>query len=106
MVIVGLRRLGMKLVKEDEMDCLITGTNFLLRAIRDETFTFENGVKNYCSLNTRASSSHPDALFPYLLVNIGSGVSMIKVDSNDSFERVSGSSLGLQVFTADAKAFR
>ena len=33
-------------------------------------------------------------LFPYLLVNIGSGVSMIKVDGDGTFERVSGSSLG------------
>lgn len=32
--------------------------------------------------------------FPYLLVNIGSGVSIIKVTSLNEFERVSGSSLG------------
>ncbi len=33
-------------------------------------------------------------LYPYLLVNIGSGVSMIKVSSDTSYERISGSSLG------------
>jgi pantothenate kinase len=33
-------------------------------------------------------------LFPYLLVNIGSGVSMVKVDGNGQFERVSGTNLG------------
>jgi pantothenate kinase len=33
-------------------------------------------------------------LFPYLLVNIGSGVSMIKVDGPGRFERVSGTNLG------------
>jgi hypothetical protein len=33
-------------------------------------------------------------LFPYLLVNIGSGVSILKVDSDQSSQRVSGSSLG------------
>lgn len=32
--------------------------------------------------------------FPCLLVNIGSGVSIIKVDENGNFERVSGTSLG------------
>ena len=32
--------------------------------------------------------------YPYLLVNIGSGVSICKVNSPDSFERVSGTSLG------------
>ncbi len=31
---------------------------------------------------------------PYLLVNIGSGVSLIKVDASGHYERVSGSSLG------------
>lgn len=32
--------------------------------------------------------------YPYLLVNIGSGVSILKVDGEETFERVSGSSLG------------
>ncbi|KAK9165065.1 hypothetical protein Scep_000256 [Stephania cephalantha] len=33
-------------------------------------------------------------LFPYLLVNIGSGVSMIKVDGEGKFKRVSGTNVG------------
>lgn len=33
-------------------------------------------------------------LYPYLLVNIGSGVSIVKVDGEGKYERVSGSSLG------------
>ena len=33
-------------------------------------------------------------MFPYLLVNIGSGVSILKVDSNESFQRVSGTIMG------------
>jgi pantothenate kinase len=33
-------------------------------------------------------------LFPYMLVNIGSGVSIIKVTSDETFERISGTSLG------------
>ena len=33
-------------------------------------------------------------LFPYLLVNIGSGVSMLQVAGDGQYERVSGSSLG------------
>lgn len=32
--------------------------------------------------------------FPFLLVNIGSGVSIIKVDDYDKYERISGTSLG------------
>ncbi|KAJ2934309.1 hypothetical protein H1R20_g2753, partial [Candolleomyces eurysporus] len=38
--------------------------------------------------------SHPVPQLPCLLVNIGSGVSIIKVDEDGSFERVSGTSLG------------
>lgn len=38
--------------------------------------------------------SHPTPQLPCLLVNIGSGVSIIKVDEDGSFERVSGTSLG------------
>ena len=33
-------------------------------------------------------------LFPYLLVNIGSGISIIRVEGDGKFDRVSGSSLG------------
>lgn len=39
-------------------------------------------------------TSEPSAHLPCLLVNIGSGVSIIKVDADGSFERVSGTSLG------------
>lgn len=38
--------------------------------------------------------SNPTPQLPCLLVNIGSGVSIIKVDEDGSFERVSGTSLG------------
>ena len=38
--------------------------------------------------------SHPSPKLPCLLVNIGSGVSIIKVDDYGKFERVSGTSLG------------
>lgn len=41
-----------------------------------------------------AGASH----HPYLVVNIGSGVSILRVDSADAFERVGGSSLGGSTF--------
>ena len=49
--------------------------------------------------------------FPCLLVNIGSGVSIVKVDENGKFERVSGTSLGggtlwgLLSLLTDARSF-
>lgn len=39
-------------------------------------------------------TEEPSAHLPCLLVNIGSGVSIIKVDADGTFERVSGTSLG------------
>ncbi|KAG6766401.1 hypothetical protein NC652_021976 [Populus alba x Populus x berolinensis] len=80
-------KLGISLEKEDEMDCLVTGANFLLKAVNQEAFTYLNGSKEFVQID------HND-LYPYLLVNIGSGVSMIKVDGDGNFERVSGTSVG------------
>jgi type II pantothenate kinase len=55
--------------------------------------------------------SNPLPKLPCLLVNIGSGVSVIKVDEDGSFERVSGTSLGggtlwgLLSLVTDAESF-
>nr|CAD1842813.1 unnamed protein product [Ananas comosus var. bracteatus] len=80
-------RLGVSLDKEDEMNCLVSGANFLLKAIRHEAFTHMEGQKEFVQID------HND-LFPYLLVNIGSGVSIIKVDGYGKFQRVSGTNVG------------
>nr|KYP50962.1 Pantothenate kinase 2 [Cajanus cajan] len=80
-------RLGLSLDKEDEMSCLVAGANFLLKAIRHEAFTHMEGQKEFVQID-------PNDMFPYLLVNIGSGVSMIKVDGDGKFERVSGTNVG------------
>ncbi|XP_073148626.1 pantothenate kinase 2 isoform X1 [Henckelia pumila] len=80
-------RLGISIEKEDEMDCLVAGANFLLKAIRHEAFTHMEGQKEFVQIDS-------NDMFPYLLVNIGSGVSMIKVDGDGVFERVSGTNVG------------
>ena len=85
-----LDQFGIQLQKEDEMKCAVAGANFLLQAIRDEAFTFTEGRKNFVA---HKFGLHADDLFPYLLVNIGSGVSIIKVDSG-GFERVGGTNIG------------
>ncbi|XP_020539248.1 pantothenate kinase 1 isoform X2 [Jatropha curcas] len=80
-------KLGIGLDKEDEMDCLVAGANFLLKAVPREVYTYVDGHKEFLQID------HND-LYPYLLVNIGSGVSMIKVDGDGKFERVSGTNVG------------
>ncbi|MBW0476876.1 hypothetical protein O181_016591 [Austropuccinia psidii MF-1] len=130
-----------EVLKEDEMDCLITGLNFIT-AIPNEVFWFsdelvhtivqknskitqtQQGVlKASCkdisaplSQSTQADRTptlnelprpspnpptysvcfdgNPIPQFPCMLVNIGSGVSMIKVSGFGDFERISGTSLG------------
>ncbi|GLC40183.1 hypothetical protein PLESTB_000260200 [Pleodorina starrii] len=81
-------RLGVVLEKEDEMACLVSGCNFLLKAIHHEAFIYEAGATTFVPTNEDSD------LYPYLLVNIGSGVSMVKVSGDNQFERVSGSSIG------------
>lgn len=80
-------RLGVSIDKEDEMNCLMAGANFLLKAIRHEAFTHMEGQKEFVQIDQ-------NELFPYLLVNIGSGVSMIKVDGDGKFQRISGTNVG------------
>ncbi|KAJ9554312.1 hypothetical protein OSB04_018357 [Centaurea solstitialis] len=79
-------KLGISLDKVEEMSSLVSGANFLLKAVPSEAFTYVNGQRNYVQID------HND-LYPYLLVNIGSGVSMIKVDGDGKYERVSGTSV-------------
>ncbi|KAF9010307.1 pantothenate kinase [Hymenopellis radicata] len=106
-------KLHVEVRREDEMECLIEGLKFIT-LIPDEVYYFSDeliqsvshpaakngvdGVFERPSPNppTYAVSfeRHPTPQLPCLLVNIGSGVSIIKVDEDGKFERVSGTSLG------------
>uniref|UniRef100_A0A8C3PYJ7 4'-phosphopantetheine phosphatase n=1 Tax=Chrysolophus pictus TaxID=9089 RepID=A0A8C3PYJ7_CHRPC len=83
------KKLGLKVDKEDVMTCLIKGCNFLLRNIPHEVFAYQKDSDT----EFRFQTNHPN-IFPYLLVNIGSGVSIVKVESEDKFEWIGGSSIG------------
>ena len=61
------------------MTCLIRGCNFVLRNIPHEAFVYAK----HADSEFRFQNTHPD-IFPYLLVNIGSGVSIIKVRPRSS----------------------
>jgi len=98
--------------REDEMECLIEGLGFI-SLIPDEVYYFSDellhSVYRPSDLGKvdELERPSPDAprygvtfernptpQLPCLLVNIGSGVSIIKVDEDGKFERVSGTSLG------------
>ena len=56
------------------MSCLIEGCNFLLKNIPDEAFVYQrHGQPEY-----KFQGVDPN-IFPFLLVSIGSGVSLVKV---------------------------
>lgn len=56
------------------MTCLIKGCNFVLKNIPHEAFMYQKDSDP----EFRFQTNHPN-IFPYLLVNIGSGVSIVKV---------------------------
>ncbi|KAA1467766.1 fumble [Dentipellis sp. KUC8613] len=113
--------LGVEVRPEDEMECLIEGLKFIT-LIPNEAYYFSdeliqsvahpptsggksnppNGADNTVLERPSANppkyavtfESNPSPQLPCLLVNIGSGVSIIRVDEDGKFERVSGTSLG------------
>ena len=84
----------LQVVKGDELSCLLAGLNFMLQHTEHECYylcTPERPIQSHVSpydINGLAP------VFPYLLVNIGSGVSILKVDGNMVYQRVSGTPIG------------
>ena len=79
--------LGVDVLREDEMECLIIGLDFFINEIPGEVFT-------YSETNPMHFVDPSDNIYPYLLVNIGSGVSFLKVSGPREYQRVGGTSLG------------
>jgi len=67
------------------------GLDFFIQEIPSEVFTFDIADKTISYLPPQTP---PTPIYPYLLCNIGSGVSMLKVSAPNTFERIGGSSLG------------
>mmetsp|Transcript_12706 Transcript_12706/g.27045 ORF Transcript_12706/g.27045 Transcript_12706/m.27045 type:complete len:668 (+) Transcript_12706:37-2040(+) len=128
------RELGIKMAKQDEMDSLVAGMQFVMADIIGECYTFKpnNWTPNGYNLDeyvdesedsdpkeslTRDASSSSEAnrprvdewwtskkvqrdnvvaaeMYPYLLVSIGTGVSILRVDGPRKQERISGSTIG------------
>ncbi|CAK7203819.1 hypothetical protein SEUCBS139899_006567 [Sporothrix eucalyptigena] len=80
-------RMGINVLSEDEMECLIMGLDFFIAEIPREVFT-------YSETDPMHFAEPTDDIYPYMLVNIGSGVSMLKVSGPHKYERVGGTSLG------------
>ena len=75
--------------KCDELDCLIQGIHFIDRTSpQSECYYWHDSSKQIESCEKRAFDFTDP--YPYLCVNIGSGVSMLGVYGPRNYERLSG----------------
>lgn len=82
-------KLSLTLFKIDELICLIQGLHCIVeKNPQPECYYFEN------PLSDDVREMPYDFTYPYLAVNIGSGVSILLVNSRSEFCRISGTSLG------------
>ncbi|XP_033887447.1 pantothenate kinase 1 isoform X2 [Acipenser ruthenus] len=84
----------LELHKLDELDCLIQGLLYVDSVGfngHPECYFFENPSDPHNCVKKTCCLDNP---FPMLLVNIGSGVSILAVYSKDNYKRVTGTSLG------------
>lgn len=110
-----IERLNIGWNKCDELDMLIQGVEFLNEINADECYYFDINPISYdidiptCSANASNASQLDISStsckyiknnfkfsnsYPYILVNIGSGVSILLVKSETDYKRISGTSIG------------
>nr|XP_014093088.2 pantothenate kinase 3 isoform X1 [Bactrocera oleae] len=85
------QQVNMKLAKFDELDTLIKGILFAEVQNPTECYFYENARDIMKSEKRAFDFSKP---YPFILVNVGSGVSILAVYGPDNYKRVSGTSLG------------
>ena len=84
--------LGVKLRKSDELDSVIYGIHFIDKHnSARECYYIQDPLDEAKSQSRPYDFSQP---YPYLVVNIGSGVSILAVYSPTSYSRIWGSSIG------------
>ncbi|XP_028250878.1 pantothenate kinase 2, mitochondrial isoform X2 [Parambassis ranga] len=84
----------LQLHKLDELDCLIRGVLYIDSVVSSglsECYYFENPTDPDRCIQKPYTLENP---YPLLLVNIGSGVSILAVYSKNNYKRVTGTSLG------------
>ena len=80
---------NMDFQKHDELSCLLRGIHFMDRVIPNECYYFENTDAFNSENSVKVPYDFRDP-YPYLAVNIGSGVSLLAVYSQTNFKRVGG----------------
>ncbi|CAG9854180.1 unnamed protein product [Phyllotreta striolata] len=85
------REVNLRLAKFDEFDSLLTGIHFIDRHNPTECYYWSDPTDDNKCTKVRYDLSSP---YPFLIVNIGSGVSILAVYSATNYKRISGTSLG------------
>ena len=98
--------LGIKISKKEELDSLVAGMQFVLADVEGECYTFQpeehisskavshSKIQKLWSRKVRQDFAVKSDSYPYMVVTIGTGVSVLRVDGPGKHERISGSTIG------------
>ncbi|CAC5395002.1 coaW [Mytilus coruscus] len=87
------QRINLTLHKFDELDCLIKGIHYIDRNFPLECYYWKDADSDKPNSSNKVPFDFHNP-YPYLVVNIGSGVSILAVRGPFDYKRVWGSSLG------------
>ena len=73
-------------MKHDELNCVIRGIHYMDRILPNECYFYRKPMED-CAEQVNFDLRDP---YPYLVVNIGSGVSILAVHSQNNYKRVGG----------------
>ncbi|KAG4098505.1 fumble [Neocallimastix lanati (nom. inval.)] len=92
--------------KYDEFKSLLAGLNTLLKYSPNESYHYkiDDTINDSDKPIPDVYDADAKSIFPYLLVNVGSGVSVLHVKDENTFERVSGSGIGGATFSGLVRA--
>ena len=93
--LLTLQVLGVQLVKHDELECLIHGIHYVNSLYLHECYYWNN--LHCIEKAEKVPYDFEVNPYPYLVVNIGSGVSILAVESADKFSRVTGTRYSVTV---------
>ncbi|ETB59618.1 pantothenate kinase, variant [Plasmodium yoelii 17X] len=77
----------LEVCRKDEMYCVINGI-YKLFNVKKSIIKYDNILKAQIPIQIKSP------LYPFIIANIGSGISILKSDSYNSFSRISGTSIG------------
>ena len=102
------REVKLKMHKFDELNSLIRGVDFMEKSNPRELYFYDKAQDESDAIKTPYDNHD---IYPFMLVNIGSGVSILNVEGPETYKRVHGTSLGggtflgLACLLTDCKSF-